>query len=102
MQISTIVLAALAGFSVAMPSPDAGGSAALQGRAENTHSTLGNGEWLLVGNSLFSQDGSVEFKMQGDGKIVIYSGGQPTWQNTRQQRKDVKGLLMQGDGNCVL
>lgn len=65
-------------------------------------STLGNDEWLMVGDSLFSQDGSVEFKCQGDGKIAIYWGGECQWQNTKEQRYDVKGLIMQGDGNCVL
>ncbi|KAJ3496197.1 hypothetical protein NLG97_g2839 [Lecanicillium saksenae] len=103
MRISTMLVAALAGFSAAMPSsPVADVKAGLQARADTSHSTLGNGEWLLSGNSLFSQDGSVEFKMQVDGKIVIYWGGLPQWQNTREQRNDVKGLLMQGDGNCVL
>ncbi|MET9647238.1 hypothetical protein ACFZB6_25270 [Streptomyces syringium] len=67
-----------------------------------TKSTLGNGEWLMTGNSLFSEDGSVEFKCQEDGKVAIYWGGQCRWQNTKEQRYDVKGLIMQGDGNCVL
>lgn len=67
-----------------------------------SHNTLGNGEWLLVGNSLFSQDGSVEFKMQGDGKIAIYSGGTCKFQNTANQRSDVKGIKMQEDGNLCM
>ncbi|KAK6526458.1 hypothetical protein TWF694_005044 [Orbilia ellipsospora] len=67
-----------------------------------TSNTIGNGQWLLRGNSLFSEDGSVEFKMQEDGKIAIYWGGECRWQNTAQQRYDVKGLIMQGDGNLVL
>ncbi|KOV70316.1 hypothetical protein ADK64_03110 [Streptomyces sp. MMG1121] len=69
--------------------------------ASGNRSTLGNGEWLLTGNSLFSEDGSVEFKCQ-DGKIGIYWGGEARCQNTPQQRYDVKGLIMQGDGNVAL
>ena len=68
----------------------------------SSHNTLGNGEWLLVGNSLFSQDGSVEFKMQADGKIAIYWGGQCQFQNTAQTRNDVKGIKMQEDGNLCM
>ena len=40
--------------------------------SQTTHNTLGTNEWLLSGNSLWSTDGSVEFKMQGDGKIAVY------------------------------
>ncbi|EPS39173.1 hypothetical protein H072_7084 [Dactylellina haptotyla CBS 200.50] len=68
----------------------------------STHNTLGNGEWLLVGHSLWSTDGSVEFKMQGDGKIAVYWGGQCRFQNTTQQRNDIKGIMMQEDGNLCL
>ncbi|KAI0466586.1 bulb-type lectin domain-containing protein [Xylaria cf. heliscus] len=67
-----------------------------------SHSTLGNGEWLLTGNSLFSQDGSVEFKMQADGKIAIYWGGKCQWQNTADQKSNVKGISMQEDGNLCM
>ncbi|KAF2463938.1 alpha-D-mannose-specific plant lectin [Lindgomyces ingoldianus] len=67
-----------------------------------SHNTLGNGEWLLVGSSLFSQDGSVEFKMQGDGKIAVYWGGQCRFQNTPAQRSDIKGIKMQEDGNLCM
>lgn len=66
------------------------------------HNTLGNGEWLLAGTSLWSNDGSVEFKMQGDGKIAIYWGGICQWQNTTQQKPNVKGIRMQGDGNLCM
>ncbi|TGJ78179.1 hypothetical protein E0Z10_g10586 [Xylaria hypoxylon] len=67
-----------------------------------SHNTLGNGEWLRTGNSLWSNDGSVEFKMQGDGKIAVYWGGKCQWQNTPEQKSNVKGLAMQSDGNlCV-
>ncbi|GAP88267.1 putative mannose-binding lectin [Rosellinia necatrix] len=67
-----------------------------------SHNTLGNGEWLLTGNSLWSNDGSVEFKMQGDGKIAVYWGGKLQWQNTAQQNYNIKGVKMQGDGNFCM
>jgi hypothetical protein len=67
-----------------------------------THNTLGNNEWLKVGNSLFSQDGSVEFKMQEDGKIAVYWGGVCHFQNTAQQRNDINGIHMQTDGNLCI
>lgn len=70
--------------------------------SQTTHNTLGTNEWLLSGNSLWSTDGSVEFKMQGDGKIAVYWGGKLQWQNTKEQRSDIKGLKMQEDGNLVL
>jgi outer membrane protein assembly factor BamB len=66
------------------------------------HSVLGNGEWLLVGQSLWSPDGSVEFKCQGDGKVAVYARGSCVFQNTAEQRNDVKGVKMQEDGNLVL
>lgn len=68
----------------------------------DTHNTLGNDEWLLTGNSLWSENGVWELRMQQDGKIVVYENGQPTWQNTKQQRDDVKGVRMQADGNLVI
>jgi len=63
-----------------------------------SHSTLGNGEFLKVGSSLFSPDGSTEFKMQGDGKIAVYWGGECRFQNTANQRSDIKGLQLGEDG----
>ncbi|KAH9998553.1 bulb-type lectin domain-containing protein [Xylariaceae sp. FL0662B] len=67
-----------------------------------SHNTLGNGEWLLAGQSLFSEDGSTELKMQKDGKIAVYWGGSCQFQNTAEQRYDIKGLHMQEDGNLVM
>ncbi|KAI1434045.1 bulb-type lectin domain-containing protein [Xylaria sp. CBS 124048] len=67
-----------------------------------SHSTLGNGEWLVPGQSLFSTDGSVEFKMQQDGKIAVYWGGKCQWQNTADQFYDRKGVIMQEDGNFCM
>ncbi|KAK3990487.1 heterokaryon incompatibility protein-domain-containing protein [Cladorrhinum sp. PSN332] len=66
------------------------------------HSVLGNGEWLLVGQSLFSPDGNTEFKCQSDGKVAVYNDGSCVFQNTDEQRHDVKGVKMQEDGNLVL
>ncbi|KAI1262683.1 bulb-type lectin domain-containing protein [Xylariaceae sp. FL1019] len=68
----------------------------------SSHNTLGNGEWLERGTSLFSQDGSVELKMQADGKIAIYHSGKCQFQNTPDQRQDVKGIKMQEDGNLCM
>lgn len=68
----------------------------------HSHNTLGNDEWLLKGNSLWSENGVYEFRMQQDGKIVVYENGSPKWQNTKQQRSDVKGVKMQADGNLVI
>jgi hypothetical protein len=64
--------------------------------------TLGNNEWLLTGNSLWSNDSSVEFKMRGDGKIAVYWGGKCQWQNTPDQKSNVKGIKMHGDGNLCM
>lgn len=70
--------------------------------AMSSHNTLGNSEWLKSGQSLWSSDGSVELKMQGDGKIAVYWGGQCRYQNTKETSQDVKGLTMQEDGNLVM
>ncbi|KAF4957260.1 hypothetical protein FSARC_11356 [Fusarium sarcochroum] len=63
---------------------------------------LENGEWLLVGNSLYSEDGSVEFRMQDDGKIAVYHDDYCAWQNTPEQTDDIHGVKMQEDGNFVM
>ncbi|KAG7426426.1 Mannose-specific lectin [Fusarium oxysporum f. sp. raphani] len=47
---------------------------------------LDNDNWLYPGDSLTSDSGSNEFRMQEDGKIAIY------W----------KGVHLQDDGNFVL
>ncbi|KAF3905055.1 hypothetical protein AA313_de0206790 [Arthrobotrys entomopaga] len=66
------------------------------------HNTLGNGEWLLNGSSLWSNDGSVEFRMQTDGKVAVYWGGECRWQNTAEQQSGVKGVIVQEDGNMCI
>jgi hypothetical protein len=63
---------------------------------------LDNGDWLLVGNSLFSTDDKVELKMQVDGKLALYKEGKLLWQNTAEQDYNIKGVIMQGDGNMVI
>ncbi|KAF7557295.1 hypothetical protein G7Z17_g766 [Cylindrodendrum hubeiense] len=67
-----------------------------------SHNTLGNGEWLLKGKSLWSNDGSVEFKMQEDGKIAVYWGGQCRYQSTAEQTQNQKGIIVQTDGNMCM
>ncbi|KAK6526631.1 hypothetical protein TWF694_005212 [Orbilia ellipsospora] len=70
-------------------------------RIKGRKSTLSNGQWLMVGESLFSPDGSVELRMQTDGKIAVYWGGSCRFQNTRDQRPDIKGITLEG-GNLVM
>ncbi|KAI0594913.1 bulb-type lectin domain-containing protein [Biscogniauxia sp. FL1348] len=65
----------------------------------STHSTLGNGEFMAPGTSLWSEDGTVEFRMQHDGKIAVYWGGICHYQNTADQRNDIKGARMDPDGH---
>ncbi|KAM5363450.1 hypothetical protein ACJZ2D_012017 [Fusarium nematophilum] len=64
-----------------------------------SHSTLGNGEWLLNGDSLWSPEGSVELKIQEDGKIAVYWDGECKFQSTEGEHEDIKGAKMQEDGN---
>ncbi|KAF5710059.1 mannose-specific lectin [Fusarium mundagurra] len=63
---------------------------------------LDNDNWLYPGDSLTSESGSNEFRMQEDGKIAIYWEGEFVWQNTEDQRDDIKGIHLQEDGNFVL
>jgi hypothetical protein len=63
---------------------------------------LDNDNWLYPGDSLASDNGNNEFKMQEDGKICIYWEGDCVWQNTEDQRDDIKGVHLQDDGNFVL
>ncbi|KAI8626392.1 bulb-type lectin domain-containing protein [Xylariaceae sp. FL1651] len=67
---------------------------------EKTQNRSKRTKW--AGSSLFSQDGSVELKMQGDGKIAIYWDGKCQFQNSKEQRSDVKGVKMQEDGNLCM
>ncbi|KAF5013128.1 hypothetical protein FDECE_848 [Fusarium decemcellulare] len=63
---------------------------------------LGANKWLLVGNSIFSENGKVELRMQDDGKLAVYYNNTCQWQNTEEQRSDIKGVKMQDDGNVVI
>lgn len=63
---------------------------------------LSNGDWLLVGNSIFSDDNGTEFRMQDDGKVAVYHGEECAWQNTAEQNWQVHGIKMQEDGNLVI
>ncbi|KAF4343782.1 mannose-specific lectin [Fusarium beomiforme] len=66
------------------------------------YGTLDNGNWLMVGMSIFSKDRSVELRMQDDGKLAIYYNNRCAWQSSDQQNWDAKGAIMQGDGNfCI-
>ncbi|KAM5354107.1 hypothetical protein ACJ41O_000757 [Fusarium nematophilum] len=63
---------------------------------------LDNGQWLLVGQSIWSDDGTVELRMQDDGKLAVYYDDECQWQSTPEQRWDIKGARMQEDGNFVI
>lgn len=58
------------------------------------------GEWLELGHSLKSEDGTVEFSVQADGRLVLSHSGQCVFQT--EQRNDIKGLKMKRDGNLCL
>ncbi|KAL4730837.1 hypothetical protein ACLX1H_002879 [Fusarium chlamydosporum] len=60
------------------------------------YGTLENGDWLMVGMSIFSKNRSVELRMQDDGKLAVYQGTRCTWQSTDQQISNAKGAIMQG------
>ncbi|GLB09219.1 hypothetical protein AtubIFM57258_005131 [Aspergillus tubingensis] len=64
--------------------------------------TLRNGQWLLPGQSLKSDNGNTELCVQSDGKLAFYQYGNCIFQNTAEQREDIKGLKMQEDGNLCL
>ncbi|KAF5637794.1 mannose-specific lectin [Fusarium sp. NRRL 52700] len=66
------------------------------------YGTLENGDWLMVGMSIFSKDRSVELRMQDDGKLAIYYNNRCAWQSTDQQISNAKGAIMQGDGNLCI
>ncbi|CAJ0546635.1 Ff.00g012620.m01.CDS01 [Fusarium sp. VM40] len=62
---------------------------------------LDNDNWLYPGDSLTSENGNNEFKMQDDGKICIYWEGDCVWQNTEDQRDDIKGVHFTHDDEAV-
>ncbi|KAB8207286.1 D-mannose binding lectin [Aspergillus parasiticus SU-1] len=58
------------------------------------------GDWVELGHSLKSKDGTVEFGVQADGRLVLSHSGQCVFQT--EQRNDIKGLKMKRDGNLCL
>jgi hypothetical protein len=59
------------------------------------------GEILSPGQSIASPNGRYRFIYQGDGNLVLYDGGRPTWaSNTAGKPTGV--CIMQGDGNLVI
>ncbi|KAE8416590.1 bulb-type lectin domain-containing protein [Aspergillus pseudocaelatus] len=64
--------------------------------------TLLNGQWLEPDHSLQSKNGQYEFCVQSDGKIAMYDWRVCVYQNTADQRDDIRGLHMQEDGNLCL
>lgn len=63
---------------------------------------LGRGATLGPNAPLYSPDGRVQFVLQSDGNLVVYSKGlRPLW-NSGTQGKGGNRLVMQGDGNLVL
>lgn len=65
-------------------------------------STLGKGESLGPQESLWSADGKIEAKFQGDGKLAVYRDGSCIWQSTPNQVNNPKSMVMQEDGNLVI
>ncbi|KAK6703546.1 hypothetical protein SNK04_013467 [Fusarium graminearum] len=72
---------------------------------------LSNGDWLLAGNSIFSDDNGTEFRMQDDGKVAVYHGeddnsgtGHAIWHTDTAGGKGNQSttLVVQDDGNVVL
>lgn len=58
------------------------------------------GDWVEVGHNLKSKDGTVEFGVQSDGRLILSHSGQCVFQT--EQRNDIKGLKMKRDGNLCL
>jgi hypothetical protein len=66
---------------------------------------LNNGDRLLRGKSLYSDNHMYELAMQDDGNLVLYNrnggGRSPLWSSKTDERA-VVGAIMQQDGNFVL
>ncbi|KAK0652320.1 hypothetical protein B0T16DRAFT_406000 [Cercophora newfieldiana] len=65
-------------------------------------SVLTPGSWLYAGDSMWSDDHTVQFTVQLDGKMAVYWGGELRWEHSDVQREDIAGVKMQDDGNLVL
>jgi hypothetical protein len=60
------------------------------------------GQELKAGQSLYSPSGQYQLIMQGDGNLVIYSGGSAIWNTGTEGTGTSNYLAMQGDGNLVV
>lgn len=63
--------------------------------------TLNKGEKLEVNQSLTSQNGAYELKLQDDGNLVLYAGDNAVWSTGTNGKKVVRAEV-QTDGNFVL
>jgi hypothetical protein len=68
---------------------------------ETDFDQLTSGQTLTAGQSLISRNVVSMLIMQGDGNLVLYSGGRPVWSSGTYGR-GATHALMQGDGNLVL
>ena len=66
-----------------------------------TVGALAAGDGIGPGGEVSSPDGRFHLVMQGDGNLVLYTGGVALW-NSETSGKDGDILVMQGDGNLVL
>ena len=63
--------------------------------------TLGNGQYLFKGQSLWSIDRRYMFTYQTDGNLVLYGPNGATWSSATNGRAS-DFVVMQGDGNMVM
>lgn len=64
--------------------------------------TLGSGQALTKGQSIYSQDHRFTFIYQSDGNVVLYGPSGPALWNAGSAGKASDHLIMQADGNLVL
>ena len=67
---------------------------------EYTH-TLQPGQRLYPGDILYSPSHAYRLVMQGDGNLVLYTGGTALW-SSKTNGQDGANAVMQGDGNFVV
>jgi hypothetical protein len=68
---------------------------------ETDFDQLTSGQTLTAGQSLISRNVVSMLVMQGDGNLVLYSGGRPVWSSGTYGR-GATHAVMQSDGNLVL
>ena len=68
--------------------------------AEYTH-TLQPGQRLYPGDILYSPSHAYRLVMQGDGNLVLYTGGTALW-SSKTNGQSGANAVMQGDGNFVI